>query len=74
VSLLPAHVARTAASAATTFGAAREEFERRFIVAELARAAGQRAKAARALGVTRQGLAKMMKRLGMEEERLKAEG
>jgi two-component system response regulator HydG len=64
-SLLPAHVARTAACA-TSFGAARDEFERRFILAELARAGGQRAKAARALGVTRQGLAKMMKRLGME--------
>jgi DNA-binding NtrC family response regulator len=65
-SLLPAHVARTAGAAATTFGAAREEFERRFVVAELARAGGHRAKAARALGVTRQGLAKMMKRLGVE--------
>jgi DNA-binding NtrC family response regulator len=72
--LLPAHVARTAAAAATSFGAAREEFERRFIVAELARAGGQRARAARALGVTRQGLAKMMRRLGIEGEWPKTEG
>jgi DNA-binding NtrC family response regulator/tetratricopeptide (TPR) repeat protein len=65
-SLLPAQVARTAGAGATTFEAARQEFERRFIAAELARAGGQRARAARALGVTRQGLAKMMRRLGIE--------
>jgi transcriptional regulator with PAS, ATPase and Fis domain len=65
-SLLPAQVARTAGVGATTFEAAREEFERRFIAAELSRAGGHRARAARALGVTRQGLAKMMRRLGIE--------
>ena len=65
-SLLPAHVARTAAAGATTFEAAREEFERRFVAAELARAGGHRTRAARALGVTRQGLAKMIRRLGID--------
>jgi DNA-binding NtrC family response regulator len=65
-SLLPAHVARSSALNETTFDAARQEFERRFVTAALARAGGQRTRAARAIGVTRQGLAKMMKRLGME--------
>ena len=65
-SLLPVQVARTAGADATTFEAARQEFERRFVAAELARAGGQRARAARALGVTRQGLAKMIRRLGIE--------
>jgi DNA-binding NtrC family response regulator len=67
-SLLPAQIARTARSGPQTFDAARAEFERRFIVAELARAGGQRARAARALGVTRQGLAKMMKRLKLDSD------
>lgn len=65
-SSLPAHVARSATPAACTFEAAREEFERRFIRAALATANGQRAKAAAALGVTRQGLAKMLRRLRIE--------
>jgi DNA-binding NtrC family response regulator/tetratricopeptide (TPR) repeat protein len=65
-SLLPAQIARTAKAGPQTFDDARAEFERRFIAAELARAGGQRARAARALGVTRQGLAKMMKRLKLD--------
>jgi DNA-binding NtrC family response regulator/tetratricopeptide (TPR) repeat protein len=65
-SLLPAQIARSADVVATSFETAREEFERRFVAAELARAGGQRARAARALGVTRQGLAKMMRRLRIE--------
>ena len=65
-SLLPAQVARCAAAGETTFDAARQEFERRFVTAALARAGGQRSRAARAIGVTRQGFAKMLKRLGME--------
>jgi transcriptional regulator with GAF, ATPase, and Fis domain len=63
---LPAHIARTAASEHTTFEAARQEFERRFVQGALAKADGQRARAAAALGITRQGLAKMMRRLGIE--------
>ena len=65
--LLPAHIARSGASAATTFEAARLEFERRFVRAALAHAGGQRTRAARALGVSRQGLAKMMRRLRIDE-------
>lgn len=63
---LPAHVAQAGPSPGGTFEAAREEFERRFIRAALASADGQRARAAQALGVTRQGLAKMMRRLGLD--------
>ena len=63
---LPAHIARTPASEPTTFEAARQEFERRFVQGALAKADGQRARAAAALGITRQGLAKMMRRLGIE--------
>jgi len=48
------------------FPEATREFERRFIRAALASADGQRARAAEALGVTRQGLAKMMRRLGLD--------
>jgi len=42
---------------------AREQFERRFIEVALARAGGSRAGAARALGVSRQGLTKILARL-----------
>ncbi len=66
--VLPAHIARGAATAATTFEAARQEFERRFVRAALAHAGGQRARAARTLGVSRQGLAKMMRRLHIHEK------
>jgi transcriptional regulator with GAF, ATPase, and Fis domain len=63
---LPRHVAQAALPQGGTFEAAREEFERRFIRAALASADGQRARAAEALGVTRQGLAKMIRRLGLD--------
>ncbi|HSC27063.1 MAG TPA: helix-turn-helix domain-containing protein, partial [Vicinamibacterales bacterium] len=65
-SLLPAQIARSAAPRAATFEEAREDFERRFVRAALATAGGQRTRAARALGVTRQGLAKMLRRLRIE--------
>jgi DNA-binding NtrC family response regulator len=45
---------------------ARRTFESRFVRAALARAGGRRAQAARDLGLTRQGLAKLMARLGIE--------
>jgi len=61
-SMLPAHIARATPSAAT-FEAARHEFERRYVRAALAEAGGQRVRAARVLGISRQGLAKMMRRL-----------
>jgi DNA-binding NtrC family response regulator len=65
---LPQQLARVAASEPASFEAAREEFERRYVRAALARAGGQRSRAARALGVSRQGLAKMLRRLGIETD------
>jgi DNA-binding NtrC family response regulator/tetratricopeptide (TPR) repeat protein len=65
-SALPRHVAQATAVAPATFEAAREEFERRFVRAALAGANGQRSRAAVALGVSRQGLSKMMKRLRIQ--------
>jgi DNA-binding NtrC family response regulator len=65
-SLLPARVAASAPLSTGTFEAAREDFERRFVRATLARTGGHRARTAQALGVSRQGLAKMLKRLGIE--------
>jgi DNA-binding NtrC family response regulator/tetratricopeptide (TPR) repeat protein len=62
---LPAHVAHAAMPTGGTFEAARLEFERRFVRAALATANGQRAAAAAALGMSRQGLVKMLKRLGI---------
>jgi two-component system response regulator HydG len=49
-----------------TLSQARLLFERRFVRGALARAGGRRGKAALALGVTRQGLAKLLKRLALE--------
>ncbi len=46
---------------------ARRTFEERFVRAALARAGGHRARAATELGVTRQGLTKLMGRLGITE-------
>ena len=65
---LPAHIAGASPLCPdqATFETARQEFERRFVKAALAKADGQRARAAEALGITRQGLAKMMRRLGLE--------
>ena len=65
-SALPAHVAQATAPAHRSFEAARQEFERRFVRAALAGANGRRARAAEALGLTRQGLSKMMRRLGID--------
>jgi DNA-binding NtrC family response regulator len=64
-SILPAHIAGTAAREISGFDEARVEFERRFVRAALARAGGRRAAAAAQLGVSRQGLAKIIKRLGI---------
>jgi transcriptional regulator with GAF, ATPase, and Fis domain len=47
--------------------AARRVFERGQVAAALARHAGHRSAAAHELGLTRQGLAKAMKRLGLED-------
>jgi two-component system response regulator HydG len=65
-SSLPAQLAQATAPSAGTFEVAREEFERRFVRAALARAGGHRSRAADALGVSRQGLAKMLRRLNID--------
>jgi DNA-binding NtrC family response regulator len=54
---------------ARNLDAARQDFERRFVREALARAGGRRSRAAADLGVTRQGLAKLIVRLGLETTR-----
>jgi DNA-binding NtrC family response regulator len=66
-SSLPAHIARVAASERdATLAAARRQFEERYVRAALARAGGRTKHAARDLGVSRQGLMKLMGRLGIQ--------
>jgi DNA-binding NtrC family response regulator len=50
-------------------GAARRTFEEGFVRAALVRSGGHRSRAARELGVTRQGLTKLMSRLGIYDDR-----
>jgi DNA-binding NtrC family response regulator len=69
-SALPAHVGRAAAlDRATTLADARRQFEERYVRAALARAGGRTATAARDLGISRQGLTKLMGRLGIDQPR-----
>jgi transcriptional regulator with PAS, ATPase and Fis domain len=63
--LLPAAISGATAVSSHTLTEARAQFERRFIEAALARAAGSRTRAAAALGLSRQGLLKTMARLGI---------
>jgi two-component system response regulator AtoC len=64
---LPAAVARAAqVSRHESLESARLKFEERFVRAALARAAGHRGRAAAALGLSRQGLAKLMQRLHLD--------
>ncbi len=65
--LLPGHIAAAARDRGCGFDQARLDFERRFIRAALARAGGRKSAAAAQLGVSRQGLAKIIKRLGILE-------
>jgi DNA-binding NtrC family response regulator/tetratricopeptide (TPR) repeat protein len=65
--LLPAHLGNGALQAPLGIDEARLEFERRFVRAALARAGGRRSVAAAQLGVSRQGLSKILKRLGIVE-------
>lgn len=53
-------------SEAPSLQEARSAFERRFVSGALARAGGRRGQAALELGVTRQGLAKLLKRLDLD--------
>ena len=66
-SALPSAIAR-AAQVATheSLERARLKFEERFVRAALARAAGHRGRAAAALGLSRQGLAKLIQRLNLD--------
>ena len=66
-SQMPAAIARAAHLAShESLGAARLKFEQRFVRAALARAAGHRGQTAAALGLSRQGLAKLMQRLHLD--------
>jgi DNA-binding NtrC family response regulator len=61
---MPSAIARAATPLAReTLDSARRRFEARFVRAALAQSAGHRGQTASALGVTRQGLAKLMQRL-----------
>jgi DNA-binding NtrC family response regulator len=63
---LPTHIARVAAlDRAATLADARRQFEERYVRAALARAGGRTALAAQHLGLSRQGLTKLMGRLGI---------
>ncbi len=64
---LPAAIARAAhVSSHESLEHARIKFEERFVRAALARAAGHRGQTAAALGLSRQGLAKLMQRLHLD--------
>ncbi len=64
---LPSHIARAAAfGAVTTLAEARRAFEARYVRAALARADGRTLVAARELGLSRQGLTKLLTRLDLE--------
>ncbi len=64
---LPAAIARAVQlTPHESLESARLKFEERFVRAALARAAGHRGKAAAALGLSRQGLAKLMQRLHLD--------
>ena len=63
---MPAHIARAAALIGPmSLAEARRSFETRYVRAALARADGRSTAAARDLGVSRQGLAKLMARLDL---------
>jgi DNA-binding NtrC family response regulator len=65
---LPAHIARVAAlDRGATLAHARKQFEERYVRAALARAGGRTTAAARELGLSRQGLTKLMGRLGIPQ-------
>ena len=62
---LPPRVAEAQEDARPTLEAARRAFDRQFVREALSRAGGRRTYAARELGLTRQGLAKLVKRLDL---------
>jgi DNA-binding NtrC family response regulator len=64
-SALPAQFEAVRPAEAWRLDEARRTFEERFVRAALVRSGGRRAQAASELGVTRQGLTKLMTRLGI---------
>ena len=66
---LPAHLTEAAPTGELQLEPARRAFERMFVRDALARAGGRRTRAADQLGVSRQGLAKLVSRLGLDEGR-----
>ena len=66
---LPAAIAgaEPACPESASLAVARRQFEQKFVRATLARTGGRRTQAAAAMGLTRQGLAKLMTRLGIAE-------
>ncbi len=64
--LLPPAITGSIAVSSGRLVDARRQFERRFIEVALAQAGGSRTKAAAQLGLSRQGLLKLMARLGLE--------
>jgi transcriptional regulator with GAF, ATPase, and Fis domain len=65
---LPSHFGVDSMGASFRLDEARNQFERSFGRAALVRTGGRRSRAAEQLGVSRQGLAKLMSRLGIDEE------
>jgi DNA-binding NtrC family response regulator len=63
--LVPAVIAGASATASGRLSTARLLWERRFVEVALAHAGGNRSRAARELGLTRQGLLKLLDRLGI---------
>jgi DNA-binding NtrC family response regulator/tetratricopeptide (TPR) repeat protein len=66
-SLLPAAITGSASVTSRRLAEARAQFERRCVEVALARASGSRTHAAAELGLSRQGLLKIMARLGLQE-------
>jgi transcriptional regulator with AAA-type ATPase domain len=72
-SALPAQICIAESGVALTLDEARRRFEAGFVRAAIARAGGSKGRAAADLGVTRQGLAKLLDRLGLDVERQEPE-
>ncbi len=64
--LLPAGFRRAIEQQRPTLAEARRVFDRGFVRAALARAGGRRSRAAKELGMSRQGLTRLVERLGIE--------
>ena len=67
-SLLSAAIAGASLVSAGSLEDARRTFEQRFVRAALARAGGHRGRTATDLGLSRQGFAKLLRRLGLRDD------